>query len=276
MLAGGLPLMSTAHAQTPQSIFRRIRPGDPSWPSAAQWSELNAKMGGQLVEVRSPLAACRSAPESAECAAVFRGLKNPWYIGDNVALTQTSGWADAWTSAPSVYAVAARNTADVAAAVDFARTHRLRLVVKGGGHSYQGTSNSADSLLVWTRQMDHIEMLDAFVGQGCSDAPQPAVSIGAGAVWLHAYAAVAKAGRYVQGGGCLTVGVAGLVQSGGFGSFSKRYGMAAASLLEAGSGDGRRRGAHRQRLHQPRSILGAEGRRGRQPRRGHAACLAHA
>ncbi len=37
----------------------------------------------------------------------------------------------------------------------------------------------------------------------------------------------------MQGGGCATVGVAGLIQSGGFGSFSKRYGMAAASLLEA-------------------------------------------
>jgi FAD/FMN-containing dehydrogenase len=42
-----------------------------------------------------------------------------------------------------------------------------------------------------------------------------------------------RAGRYVQGGGCATVGVAGLVQSGGFGSFSKRYGTAAAGLLEA-------------------------------------------
>jgi FAD/FMN-containing dehydrogenase len=40
-------------------------------------------------------------------------------------------------------------------------------------------------------------------------------------------------GRYVQGGGCTTVGVAGLVQSGGFGSFSKHYGTAAAGLLEA-------------------------------------------
>ena len=37
----------------------------------------------------------------------------------------------------------------------------------------------------------------------------------------------------MQGGGCTTVGVAGLDQSGGFGSFSKRYGTAAASLLEA-------------------------------------------
>jgi hypothetical protein len=53
-------------------------------------------------------------------------------------------------------------------------------------------------------------------------------------MWGHAYDAVTtKAGRYVQGGGCLTVGVAGLVQSGGFGSFSKNYGLAAASLLEA-------------------------------------------
>ena len=37
----------------------------------------------------------------------------------------------------------------------------------------------------------------------------------------------------MQGGGCATVGVAGLIQSGGFGSFSKRYGLAAAGLLEA-------------------------------------------
>ncbi|MFB9267875.1 BBE domain-containing protein [Bradyrhizobium erythrophlei] len=42
-----------------------------------------------------------------------------------------------------------------------------------------------------------------------------------------------RGGRYVQGGGCGTVGVAGLVQGGGFGSYSKNYGTAAASLLEA-------------------------------------------
>ena len=62
----------------------------------------------------------------------------------------------------------------------------------------------------------------------------PAVSVGAGTLWFHAYDAVTtRGGRYVQGGGCATVGVPGLVQGGGFGSFSKRYGMAAASLLEA-------------------------------------------
>ena len=123
---------------------------------------------------------------------------------------------------------------DVAAAVDFAREHNLRLVVKGGGHSYLGTSNAPDSLLIWTRAMNDIALHEAFVPQGCAQPPQPAVSVGAGAIWLHVYDAVTtKAGRYVQGGGCTTVGVAGLIQSGGFGSFSKNYGTAAASLLEA-------------------------------------------
>lgn len=229
-LAGGLPLMSIrAHGQP----YRRVRPGDAGWPSAAEWKELDTRLGGRLVEVRSPIAACRSAPDSADCAATFRTLKNPWAIRDSVALTQTSGWADAWTSAPSVQAVPARDASDVAAAVNFARTHRLRLAVKGAGHSYQGTSNAPDSLLIWTRPMDRIELHDAFVPRGSNASPQPAVSLGAGVVWGDAYAAVSKAGRYVQGGGCLTVGVAGLIQSGGFGSFSKRYGMAAASLLEA-------------------------------------------
>lgn len=65
MLAGGLPLMSTAHAQT----MRRSRPGDPSWPSAVQWQELSVRVGGQLVQVKPPLDACRAAPASAACAA---------------------------------------------------------------------------------------------------------------------------------------------------------------------------------------------------------------
>jgi FAD/FMN-containing dehydrogenase len=84
--------------------------------------------------------------------------------------------------------------------------------------------------------MKAITLHDAFIGDGCAgqrDA-QPAVSVEAGAMWGHVYDAVTTmGGRYVQGGGCLTVGVAGLVQSGGFGSFSKNYGSAAASLIEA-------------------------------------------
>ena len=120
--------------------------------------------------------------------------------------------------------------------MNFARENNLRLVVKGGGHSYQGTSNAPDSLLIWTRHMNDITMHTAFVPQGCEHTlqPQPAVTLGAGTIGMQAYDAVTtKGGKYVQGGGCTTVGVAGLVQSGGFGSFSKHYGTAAGGLLEA-------------------------------------------
>jgi FAD/FMN-containing dehydrogenase len=214
----------------------RVRPGDPAWPSEASWKRLREEVGGRLVKVRSPLDACIEAPSGPGCAQVFKQLKNPYFLGDEVGLTQSLGWVDAWTSRPSAYAVAVQTTDDVVAAVNFARENNLRLVVKGGGHSYQGTSNAADSLLIWTRRMKAVTLHHAFIGAGCAgrQGPQPAVTIEAGAIWGHVYDAVTtKAGRYVQGGGCMTVGVAGLIQSGGFGSFSKAYGTAAASLLEA-------------------------------------------
>jgi FAD/FMN-containing dehydrogenase len=239
LLFGGLS-NTLAFAQSASrkvgDAFSRARPGEPRWPSLKQWENLSQAVGGRLVRPQSPFKACRSAPDSQSCLEALRQIKNPFFIGDEVALTQTSGWADAWTSQPSEYAVVATNAADVAATVNFARIHNLRLVVKGGGHSYQGTSQAPDSLLVWTRRMNAIELHDAFVGKGCESkqAPQPAVRIGAGAMWIDAYDAVTtRAARYVQGGGCTTVGVAGLIQSGGFGSFSKNYGCAAAGLIEA-------------------------------------------
>ena len=182
------------------------------------------------------LGSCQTAPEGATCLDTVGNLANPFFLGDQPDGTQVSGWLDAWTPAPSAYAVAASSTADVVAAVNFARENALRLVVKGTGHSYLGTSNAADSLLVWTRAMRKITLHDAFTPQGCEQrlAPVPAVTAESGAVWIDLYDAVTtQGGRYVQGGGCTDVGVAGLVQSGGFGSFSKGNGTAASRLLEA-------------------------------------------
>jgi hypothetical protein len=217
-------------------VLVRPRPGDPGWPSEADWAALEQEVGGRLVKPETPLVACASRPGSAECTAVLERLDDPYFLGDEVALTQASGYLDAWASAPSACAVVAADADDVAAAVRFAGAHRLRLVVKGGGHSYQGTSNCADSLLVWTRRLNRIVINDDFVPEGGAGRidPRPAVTVGAGAIWMSVYNAVMKgAGRYVQGGGCMTVGVAGIVQSGGFGSFSRAYGLAAAGLLEA-------------------------------------------
>jgi hypothetical protein len=222
-----------ADRQTP---FVRVRPGDAAWPSQARWNDLFNAVGGRLIKLDDPLASCRAEPDGAACDAIFKELRNPYFIGDSPALTETSGWVDAWNSSPSAYAVRVRSTADVVALVNFARENNLRLVVRGGGHSYQGTSDAPDSLLIWTRAMNGITLHDAFVPAGCdtTHAPQPAVTIESGARWLAVYDAVTtRGGRYVQGGGYTTVGVAGFIHGGGFGSFSKKYGQGAAGLLEA-------------------------------------------
>ncbi|MBO9560812.1 MAG: FAD-binding protein [Caulobacter sp.] len=207
------------------AVIARARPGAPAWPTDAQWSTLDQAVGGRLKPVVMPRL---DGPEAEKL------LADPFYIGDQAALTQSSGWLDGWRSAPSAYAIRAERTSDVVEAVRFAAAHRLRLVVRGGGHSYMGGSNAPDSLLLWTRGMREIVLHDGFTPKGSGAKPVPAVSVGAGCLWGQVYDAVTtKAGRYVQGGGCTTVGVAGLVQGGGFGSFSKTFGLAAASLLEA-------------------------------------------
>jgi FAD/FMN-containing dehydrogenase len=240
MAVGALPWIVPrglwARAAAGSALFRRARPGDPRWPGPAGWKKLETAVGGNLVEVHPPFGACAKEPQGAACLEAVKSIQNPFFIGDQPGGTQVSGWLEAWTPQPSAYAVAARSAKDVAAAVDFARENDLRLVVKGGGHSYLGTSNAPDSLLVWTRRMNDVTLHDAFVPKGCEGrlAPVPAVSAGSGAMWIDLYDAVTtKAGRYVQGGGCTTVGVAGLVQSGGFGSCSKGFGSAASWLLEA-------------------------------------------
>jgi len=238
--------MAAASTLTPPSIraataaatlrYRRVRPTDAAWPNAASWARLNETVGGSLIRVQSLFQTCQDAPDGAACLDAKQGVENPYWIGDQPGGTENSGWLDAWAPAPSAYAIKARHAGDVAAGISFARRNRLRLVVKGGGHSYLGTSNAPDSLLIWTRAMHQVTLHEAFVGQGCAGrvAPTPAVSAGAGAMWMDLYQAVTtEGGRYVQGGGCTTVGVAGLVQSGGFNPFSKGFGTAAAGLLEA-------------------------------------------
>ncbi len=174
------------------TTFRRRRPSDATWPSQSAWKQLNDAVGGNLIPADFPLSLLKTDPTGAAAKLLAKNIRNPYYIGDQPGLTQTLGWVDAWATKPSVYAVAAKNAHDIAEAVNFARENDLRLVVKGGGHSYQGTSNAPDSLLIWTRHMNDIAMHTAFVPQGCEHTlqPQPAVTVGAGTIGMQAYDAV--------------------------------------------------------------------------------------
>ena len=144
---------------------RRLRPSDPSWPSAASWTKLKEQVGGNLIEVQAMFESCATEPNGAACREATQDVKNPYWLGDQAAGTQVSGLLDGWTPAPSAYAIRAQNTGDVVAGVNFARENNLRLVIKGGGHSYYGTSSAPDSLLIWTRAMNKVTLHDAFVGK---------------------------------------------------------------------------------------------------------------
>lgn len=208
-----------------------------NWPSLAEWQMLNKKVGGRLIQVESLMSQCADDQGSKACLEAWDILKNPYSIQAYPWGTQSTGWLEGWSPSVSPYAVAAEITRDIVSAVKFARKHNLKLVVKGTGHDYLGRSNAANSLLVWTHKMKRIDVHDAFIPRGAPGETEgvPAVSVEAGVRWGEVYQVVTtEHGRYVQGGGCTSVGAAGgFLQGGGFGSFSKQYGIAAGSLLEA-------------------------------------------
>ena len=214
-----------------------VFPGDARGPAPQRWGMPGCAVGGIPIAVAWPqCTAGRNAADEAACRAMSAVERDPCFVGDRPVRTETSGRHRGRAPKPNVYAIAARNAVDIAAAVDFARDHNLRLVVNGERRGDQDTPNARDSLLLWTRRMSAITLHDAFVGTDCAgtQTPQPAVSVEAGALWAEVYRAVTtQAGRYVQGGDRTSTGVTESIQSGGFGSFSKRYGLAAAGLLEA-------------------------------------------
>jgi FAD/FMN-containing dehydrogenase len=200
------------------------------------FSALVEKVGDRLLHVRAPLRACLAAAASPDGTAALASLRNPYAIEDDPGAFHTTGWLGAYEARHSTRAVAAESAADIAAAVDFARDQGIRLVIKGTGHDYLGRSSAPGSFLIWTHRMREITVHDAFTPAGAKDGEPgvPAITVGAGTRWLEAYQALAGRGRYVQGGGCTSVGAAGgFTQGGGFGHFSRRYGTAAGNVLEA-------------------------------------------
>lgn len=205
------------------------------WPDVAEWRVLHGEVGGRLVKVTSPVAVCKDGAGTPSCTAALEKMKNPFWIQDQPGAQQSTGWLDAWTAEPSTYAVTATSAADVAAAVNFARDHGVKLVVKGAGHDYKGRSNAANSLLVWTGKMREVTYDANFRIAGALPGTkgQPAISAQAGARWIEGYIVATQNNRYIQGGGCTTVGMAGgFIQGGGYGSFSKRFGTGAGGVLE--------------------------------------------
>ena len=141
---------------------------------------------------------------------------------------------EGWVAAASSYAVEALGEEDIVSAVNFAREHNIRLVVKSTGHCFHGRSSAPNSLLVWTHSMRDIQFHDDFVPAGGGEESFSAVTMGAGLTWMDVYAAAAlDRDLFVMGGAEPSVGVVGWGIGGGFGPWSKRFGTGAANMLQA-------------------------------------------
>lgn len=128
------------------------------------------------------------------------------------------------------YIAVPNNTEGVQIAVQFAKAKGLKLSVKSGGHSFEGFSLIEGGLMVSLVLMNELKW-----GENHELIAQPAVLL------KHLYDFILPKNRLLPAGSCGTVGLAGLTLGGGYGFFSREYGLSCDQLIhvtlvdEAGS-----------------------------------------
>jgi hypothetical protein len=123
------------------------------------------------------------------------------------------------------------NSADVAAAIDFARATGIEISIKSGGHGVSGSAICEGGLVIDMSPMKWIDV----------DADARVVRAGAGVTWGELDAATQEHGLAVTGGRVSSTGIAGLTLGSGSGWIERKFGFACDNLLavEAVTSDGR-------------------------------------
>lgn len=114
------------------------------------------------------------------------------------------------------------DTADVQAAVNFARENGLLLAVRGGGHNGAGLGSCDGGLVIDLSLMKGIRV----------DQAGGTVRVEGGCVWGDVDHATYPYGLAVPTGFLSTTGVGGLTLGGGLGYLTRHYGLTIDSLLE--------------------------------------------
>ena len=114
-------------------------------------------------------------------------------------------------------------TADVVAAINFARANGLTVCIRGGGHSIAGLSAIEGGMLLDLAGMDGVHV----------DAERRRVVAQGGALWGDVDHETQAFGLVAPGGVVSDTGVAGLTLGGGYGWVRRKYGLSVDSLVEA-------------------------------------------
>jgi FAD/FMN-containing dehydrogenase len=116
-----------------------------------------------------------------------------------------------------------RSSADIAAAVNFARENDLILSVRGSGHNVAGNAVCDDGLMIDLSGMKGVEL----------DLEARTVSAASGVVFGELDKITQPHGFAVPGGIISETGISGLTLGGGFGWISRKYGLTCDNLASA-------------------------------------------
>jgi FAD/FMN-containing dehydrogenase len=114
-------------------------------------------------------------------------------------------------------------TADVVAAVEFARRNGLEIAVRSGGHSVAGLSSCDGGLLIDLAGLKKIAV----------NPKARTARAGGGVLWGEFDPATQQHGLHTPGGRVTTTGVGGFTTGGGYGWTSSKYGLTCDNLLSA-------------------------------------------
>ncbi|MBC8048489.1 MAG: FAD-dependent oxidoreductase, partial [Fimbriimonadaceae bacterium] len=115
--------------------------------------------------------------------------------------------------------VVCRNTEDVSAAVQYAVKNKLYISIKSGGHSFEGFSVNDNGMVIDVSQMQKISWPD-----------DVRISVEPGCTLSKLYDIILPQKRILPAGSCAGVGIGGLTLGGGYGLFSRKYGLTCDSL----------------------------------------------
>ena len=140
------------------------------------------------------------------------------------------GWDLAVDQHPAAIALP-ESTADIVAAVGFARRHGLRVAAQGTGHNAAPLGPLGDTVLVKTQRMRHVSI----------DPAARTARAQAGAVWADVVGPAAGHGLAALAGSSPDVGIVGYTLGGGMGWLGRAYGLSASNVesFEAVTADGR-------------------------------------
>jgi FAD binding domain len=131
-------------------------------------------------------------------------------------------WNLAVDQRPAVV-VQAGSAADVAQAVRYARTHRIRIAPQGTGHGAGPLEPLDGAMLLRTTRMRTVHI----------DPAARTARAEAGALWQDVTVPAAQHSLAALAGNAATVGVTGYTLGGGLGWLARRYGLAANSITAA-------------------------------------------